>query len=311
MLKRLGFKQRITLLLSILLLSSVGLFIKYTYVFHYSDGNYVGAKPIHDPSLLIIHKNGKEWIHGGNGPTEEDFDISEFELNPGQLHYGIGREYFPALIKPEFLSAEDANTWLGDDEAVLAARVNDDIKVYPIKLLYQHEIVNDVIDGKPVFAAYCYLANLGAMYDRDYNGTTLTFGLSGYTYFDPEIWEGRDAFVFWDRETESLWWPPIGKAVSGPLNGVQLKLLEPTLWSQTTWGKVKEKYPHALVLKNGQGLDRPKEWESLNEESIASIHNGNETAATIAPPWGKNAAIGIGIEPDVPESASAGSMTFR
>ena len=39
--------------------------------------------------------------------------------------------------------------------------------------------------GVPIFVAYCYLADLGAVYDRRLtSGHTLTFALSGYTYSD-------------------------------------------------------------------------------------------------------------------------------
>ena len=76
--------------------------------------------------------------------------------------------------------------------------------------------------------SYCVLADLGAVYSRNYNSKELTFALSGYTYYDKNIWNGLDGFVLWDRETESLWWPLVGKAVSGKLKGVNLLELNKT-----------------------------------------------------------------------------------
>jgi hypothetical protein len=51
---------------------------------------------------------------------------------------------------------------------------------------------------------YCISADLGAIYDRQYGDEVLTFALGGYTYYEPNIWNGLDAFVLWDKESESL-----------------------------------------------------------------------------------------------------------
>lgn len=312
------FKSRIIVLLSVMCITLIGLLMKVIYTNHTFEHEGMRFSTVVDANYFVYEKDGKKWIYGGNGAAEKDFDVTSFDLNPDQLHYGIGREYFPALIEPEFITANEIDGWLQAEDNVLAVKVGDEVKVYPIKLLLQHEIVNDVVGGRPVFAAYCYLADLGAVYNRDYNGQTLTFGLSGYTYFDPQIWDGRDAFVFWDRETESLWWPPIGKAVSGDLNGLDLQLLEPDFWSQTKWGKVVDKYPHALVLKPGQGLVPPKEWKQLNQETIALIQQQTQEVQSqkdqsIAPRWGENNGEGLGLEQDEQNSTifGVGSSTFR
>ena len=133
--------------------------------------------------------------------------------------------------------------------------------------LTRHEVVNDVIGGEEVFAAYCILADLGAIYKRTYGEETLTFAVSGYTYFDPGIWEGLDGFVLWDRETESLWWPLIDKAVSGSLKGVKLRKLEEAFWEDTDWQTIKEKYPSAMVMVPNQDFERPPHWNRLEDVS--------------------------------------------
>ena len=121
-------------------------------------------------------------------------------------------------------------------------------------------------------AAYCILADLGAVYKRQYGEQELTFALSGYTYFDEKVWDGLDGFVLWDRETESLWWPLIDKAVSGPLKDVKLLKLEDAKWEDVNWKKVKEKFPNAQVLKSGQDYERPKSWEKIQDVSTIRKH---------------------------------------
>ena len=154
-----------------------------------------------------------------------------------------------------------------DNDRFLVAYSGNEVKAYAVKDLIRHEIVNDVLNGKPIMAAYCILADLGAIYERTYDNKILTFALSGYTYYDPNVWKGLDGFVFWDRDTESLWWPLIGKAVSGPLKGVPLIEMDRQYWEDTTWGEIKKKYPQAQVLISGQDFERPLTWQKLIDVS--------------------------------------------
>lgn len=83
------------------------------------------------------------------------------------------------------------------------------------------------------------------------------------------MWNGLDGFVLWDRETESLWWPLIGKAVSGPLKNVHLLEMDKSNWKDVKWKYIKDNYPNALVLKSGQDFERPTEWKKI--EDVSSI----------------------------------------
>lgn len=237
------------------------------------DGNpeAVSSKPPPPPKRPLALENGKflelagqPLLYGGEDSSQH-FDVSNLELRPEQFHYGIGREKFPALLEPEFITVENADVIWPDTVRFLVAHAGEEVKAYAVPDLIQHEVVNDVLDGKPIMAAYCILADLGAIYERQYGEHTLTFALSGYTYYDPQVWEGLDGFVLWDRETESLWWPLIGKAVSGRLKGVKLQEMDSMYWEDTLWEQVKEFYPHAQVLKSGQDFERPLYWPQLEK----------------------------------------------
>ena len=89
--------------------------------------------------------------------------------------------------------------------------------------------------------------------------------VAGSYYGALEFWNGLDGFVFWDRETESLWWPLIGKAVSGPLKNVGLIEMDKNKWSDTTWKYIRDNYPNAKVLRSGQDFERPTEWNKIEE----------------------------------------------
>lgn len=238
------------------------------------------------PSALangkFFEKNGRKYLYGGER-AEEHFDITGYTLKDEQFHYGIGRERFPALLEPEFITvAEAAPLWQADDRFLLA-QAGSEAKAYSIKDLTRHEVVNDVLDGKPVFAAYCILADLGAMYDRTIGGREYTFALSGYTYYDPQVWDGMDGFVMWDRETESLWWPLIGKAVSGKLKGTNMIVLDEQFWKQTTWQDIRENHADAQILKSGQDFERPTTWHRHYEDAAPVKTDGR----AVAPRWGE------------------------
>lgn len=222
------------------------------------------------PSALkngkFFEKNGVAMLYGGEN-ADQHFTIENLELQPGQFHYGIGRERFPALLEPEFETVEQADGHWPDEERFLVAKKGKEIKAYSVSDLTRHEVVNDMIDGEPIFAAYCILADLGAIYKRTYADKVFTYGVSGYTYYDPKVWDGLDGFILWDRETESLWWPLIDKAVSGDLKGVKLQKLEDAYWEDTTWGKIKERYPAAQVMKTGLDFERPKSWKKYHDVS--------------------------------------------
>ncbi|MEQ8303319.1 MAG: DUF3179 domain-containing (seleno)protein [Cyclobacteriaceae bacterium] len=244
------------------------------------------------PSAL---KNGKifeiesrKYLYGGEDSTWH-FDVSNSPLIDSQYHYGIGREKFHALVDPQFITDQEADEVYADSARFLLFTLGDDARAYGIDLLTHHEVVNDVVNGEPVAAAYCILADLGAMYSRKLGDTVLTFALSGYTYYDPQVWDGMDGFVWWDRETESTWWPLISKGVSGPLKDMPLKVYDESNWSQTTWGEIKGRYEDLKVLKPDQKMEVPEDWPKLDQEGIERIRVQESGNSMLPPRWGENA----------------------
>lgn len=238
----------------------------------------------------FFEKDGRKYLFGGEDSTWH-FDITNTILKDEQYHYGIGRERFMALIEPEFISLEEADKVYPDSARFLLLQIGEDVRAYGIDLLTKHEVVNDVVNGQPVMAAYCILADLGAVYHRVINGRAFTFALSGYTYYDPEVWDGMDGFVFWDRETESTWWPLIGKAVSGPLLETPLTVYEEENWSQTTWGDIKAQHSTLKVLKPGQTMEPPTSWPQYTDLIEDKGFRVKNAAVSISPRWGENQGI--------------------
>ena len=62
----------------------------------------------------------------------------------------LGFDAIPAILDPQFVTAEYAAGQLKPDELVLGLSINGDVRAYYIPMLSAHEIVNDVVGGVPV-----------------------------------------------------------------------------------------------------------------------------------------------------------------
>lgn len=62
----------------------------------------------------------------------------------------LGFDAIPAILRPDFVSADEADSRMSPDERVLGLSINGDHRAYSVPLLSRHEIVNDVVGGVPV-----------------------------------------------------------------------------------------------------------------------------------------------------------------
>jgi hypothetical protein len=159
----------------------------------------------------------------------------------GQLVDVLPRDGIPSIDEPRFV-APGAADWLSDREPVMALELGGIARAYPLQILTRHEIVNDVLAGRPVAVTYCPLCNSGLVFDRHVRGRTLEFGVSGKLY--------RSALVMYDRQTDSLWTHFDGLAVQGPLTGSRLEALPSQILSFGEW---REANPGGEVLSRRTG----------------------------------------------------------
>ena len=98
-------------------------------------------RPVALENGKIIHENGKKLLWGGQDSTWH-FDITNSTLVDSQYHYGIGREKFDALIKPEFITLKEADDFYEDKDRFLLLDINGEARAYGIDLLTHHEVGN-------------------------------------------------------------------------------------------------------------------------------------------------------------------------
>jgi len=198
-------------------------------------------------------KDDKAYLYGGNDSSTH-FNITGWSLSKCNLGNGLGRESFEALVEPAYVSLTETGRQYPDDSEAVLLISEKSVKVFPLGLLYEHELVNEMADGNPVMVVFCPLADLVSVYSRIYCDDTLTFGVSGFTYKDSHLDE-LESFILWDRDTESLWWPINNQGVAGAFQDSALKKYNNSKWGRATIGSIKDRYPNAMVLKAGQSFD--------------------------------------------------------
>jgi hypothetical protein len=208
------------------------------------------------------------WRRGDPGeplPGGPDAGV-QLPLSRFGLHRGAARDGIPAITVPAFAadwSSVDAT--LDDDHRVIGVDAGSETRAYPLSVLVWHGAVNDVferssttdrsapdtrVDG-PVLVTYCPLSGSGVVVDRRVAGEVRTFAVSGL------LWQSTQ--VLYDVESESLWSPLFGTAISGPLRGTALGRHPATV---TTWGEWRREHPETTVLLPPPVSDTVKGWQT-------------------------------------------------
>ncbi len=149
----------------------------------------------------------------------------------------IGQDLIPAVIEPSFNDTD----YVRDFDAVIGVvdAASGEATAYPVKVLVWHEIVNDVVGGRPLAVTYCPLCRSGIVFQRPLSpsGDALVFRVSGYLY--------RNNLVMYDVQTGSLWPQILGEAINGSWHGTRLQVVTATTESWPEW---RAAHPNTKVL---------------------------------------------------------------
>ena len=158
---------------------------------------------------------------------------------------GPPKDGIPSIDRPKFVSVEEADAWIQDDELVLAIIHKGVERVYPLQILVWHEIVNDTLAGDPILITYCPVCGSGIAYERTINGESVEFGTSGKLY--------NSNLVMYDRKTSTYWSQINGLAIIGELTGERLV---PVSIDTVLWHNWKAAHPESEVLSRETGYNR-------------------------------------------------------
>ena len=185
--------------------------------------------------ILALFSCGKD----DNRPNSE-WLIPSDEVQDG----GPGKDGIPSVDNPQFDNVADI-TFL-DDNDLVSGVVHDGVaKAYPHPILDWHEIVNDNLADINYALTYCPLTGTGIAWDRNVNGVTTTFGVSGKLY--------NTNLLPYDRATDSYWSQIRLDCVNGENIGTKIATF-PVI--ETTWATWKSAYPNSSVMNTSTGFSR-------------------------------------------------------
>jgi len=158
---------------------------------------------------------------------------------------GLPKDGIPSIDAPRFVSTEEADEWIADNELVLALTYKGVKRVYPLQILVFHEIVNDWVAGDPILITYCPLCGSGIAYERTLDSEPVEFGISGKLY--------NSNLVMYDRKSDSYWSQIGGLAIVGEHTGEELL---PVSIDTVVWRDWKVEHPESEVLSQETGFTR-------------------------------------------------------
>jgi hypothetical protein len=167
----------------------------------------------------------------------------------------VPRGAIPSVDDPTFV-----DEYFGDpDDDVVVVSLGEEVRAYPLRILHYHEIVNDVVDRRPVAVTWCPLCGSAVAYDRTVDEgerpsdihvsdasagpdgrLALSFGVSGKL--------ADDDLVMYDRETDSEWKQSLGEAIAGPLEGTELETLPAAV---VPYRRYREEYTGPVLARPG------------------------------------------------------------
>lgn len=185
-------------------------------------------------------------------PAEESAGIKttddgvRYLVHPSKIRSGgPPKDGIPSIDNPTYVTVDEADEWIADNELVLAIEYAGVTRVYPLQIMVWHEIVNDEIAGDPLLITYCPLCGSGIAYKRTLDGEPVEFGTSGKLY--------NSNLVMYDRKTDTYWSQIDGRAIVGPLTGMELT---PVSIDTVVWRDWKAAHPDSDVLSQDTGYSR-------------------------------------------------------
>ncbi len=190
--------------------------------------------------LLIVLAAGAVIVGGDGRPSTNSADAQSATAPPlideDDLDALLPPEAIPAIDDPQFERAAEAED-IGDEERIIAININGDARAYPLTILSTHEIVNDHVGGEEIAVTWCPLCYSALVFDREINGRTLSFGVSGKLL--------QNTLIMIDRQTGSFWSQLYSGAIDGQFAGTPLSVYPSIL---TDWESWAAENPDGLVL---------------------------------------------------------------
>lgn len=156
---------------------------------------------------------------------------------------GPGKDGIPSIDNPVFIDANLVD-FLDPEDLVAAVKVGQEIRVYPIKILNWHEIVNDEYEDLRFAVTFCPLTGSSIAWNSIIGGQHTEFGISGLLY--------NNNLIAYDRRTNSHW----SQMKMIGVNGKHIETeVEPITLIETKWETISN-LENVKVLSTVTGFNR-------------------------------------------------------
>lgn len=186
--------------------------------------------------------------------TQEDEEMGikttkdgvKYLVDPSKIRGGgPPKDGIPSIDNPKFVTVQEADKWIEDNELVMFIEYKGVKRIYPMQIMVWHEIVNDHIAGDAILITWCPLCGSAIAFESKINGEEVEFGTSGKLY--------NSNLVMYDRKTDTYWVQIGGRAILGELTGMVLK---PVSIETVVWRDIKVAHPDSEVLSQNTGFSR-------------------------------------------------------
>ncbi|KKW30461.1 MAG: hypothetical protein UY72_C0012G0006 [Candidatus Uhrbacteria bacterium GW2011_GWD2_52_7] len=199
-------------------------------------------------------------------------------LVPGSEVYetGVEKDGIPAINDPKYISVLAADNVIADDLYGIDVEVNGEHRYYPYQIMNWHEVVNDTFGDQELAVTYCTLCGTPIVYDRNVDGQTVEFGVSGKVY--------NNNTLLYDTSSDALWLQATGQSVVGTTVGKTLTVYPSIVMRWSDW---KSLYPNGEVLSTETGFTRDYTRHPYGkyETSNAIYFPINHTTSAFANKW--------------------------
>jgi hypothetical protein len=166
------------------------------------------------------------------------------------------------LDEPNYKSVAEVSH-LNPTNRVMLYRSGEDVYVYSLTNMYV-EVINDIIDGRPISITYCPQTMSGICWDRLIDGDTMSLAASGLLY--------RENQMPYDYQTNSIFSQMLQVGVRGKYLDREINTF-PLI--ETNWQMVLDHFPNAFVYSNEGDGNATQKMEVQSEEMYYGVLNRN------------------------------------
>ena len=185
----------------------------------------------------------------------EEWLVSEEFVFRGAASDGI-----PAINEPEFVVHSNkqiiTSGLLQDNDELIIVSIDGTTKIYPVKILNYHEIINDNIANEYFSVCYAPFTGTSSVWNRSFGAARIQFGVSGLVY--------NNNILMFDRSTNSYWNQILEVSVNGAFLSTKPERLS---YFRTTWKTWREVGSSHMILSGIDKLEFDYDIDPLGDYS--------------------------------------------